>query len=111
MSLYSNQLREHGIGCYTKGLQTHCAYLTIESIFHKILVESISELSGVDLNLGPSIKLNSLTAIKYSFSSYALNFLSEILKIVGLTSFNSSNKLIKVASLFSTPSERPVDYT
>ena len=123
IKLFFSQLNTHGIlPLYLKGLQPHCAYITIEGILKKVMIELVSEVSGVDLNLlksssssDPSINGSpnptSVSEIKYSITSYILKFFAETLKTIGLTTFYSSNLLLKINSLIASDQDQKLDYS
>jgi len=101
-NLWVSQFSQHGLfSSFTKGLQTNCAYITLEGIAKRIFVELISEISGVDLNLIPSYKFESLSSVKNLISTNCLSAVAETLKTIFLTTFYSSNTLIKVQSLLA----------
>ena len=80
--IFVTQLGQHGfIRSLTKGLQSNCMYITIDGILKKILIEAISELSGIDLNLSYSTP-TTVKDIKYSIGSYILNFITSGLKTI-----------------------------
>ena len=124
IKLFFSQLNTHGIlPLYLKGLQPHCAYITIEGILKKVMIELVSEVSGVDLNLlkssstsssDPSVgspNPTSVSEIKYSITSYILKFFAETLKTIGLTTFYSSNLLLKINSLIASDQDQKLDYS
>jgi len=111
MKLFGSQMTQHGIfATFAKALQSTCAHTTVEGVVKRVIIEALSEITGVDLNLTNSVQIDSLKAIKYSIKSSFLHALAEIIKIGSLTTFYSSNLLIKVQSLLAT-SGLSVDYT
>jgi len=93
------QLGQHGVvRILTKGLQSNCMYITIDGIVKKILIEGISELSGIDLNLSYSAP-TTVKDIKHSIGGYILRFITSGIKTVLCSTVYSSDLLIKCNSL------------
>lgn len=102
LSLYFKQIGSHGLfPLFCKGLQTNCAYITLEEIFKKVIIELVSEASGIDLTLANRPNISS-SIIKSNITSNILKFASEAMSISILSPFYSSNLLIKVNSLIAT---------
>lgn len=99
LHILMTQLGQHGvIRSLTKGLQSNCMYITIDGIVKKILIEGISELSGIDLNLSYSAP-TTVKDIKHSIGGYILRFITSGIKTVLCSTVYSSDLLIKCNSL------------
>ena len=66
LKLFGSQMSQHGIfATFAKALQTTCAHTTVEGVVKKIIIEALSEISGVDLNMTNSVHIDSFKAVKY----------------------------------------------
>jgi len=111
LHLFTQQFRQHGVvATFTKALQSNCVYITVEGVMKRVIIEGISELTGIDLNISPTLAPTTLKALKFSISSYTLQSAAELLKIVSLVSFYSSNLLIKTQTCLEDEAAKALDH-